>query len=452
MLVIGGGTAGCVLATRLSEDPDRTVCLVEAGPDYGSMRADGGRRTCSTRESFRCPTSGRRSRPTGRPRGRGSSAVAPPTTPASSSGAPVRTTTNGETGGRSPSSSPSCSEPKPRSHPHGSSGDLSPSIAPCSMPEGPSACRARLHQRSRRHHRTRAGGDQRPGGSSLEHRVRPWTARHRQNLTIVSETLVDRVALDGGRALGIESANGRLSADRVIVSAGAYGSPAVLLRSGIGPVGALRGLGIDVVEDLPVGSGLADHPGIGIEWAAAPAHVRAGAMFRDLGARPGAQRLLSRARGISTSPPGSRSGRRLADEYRRLPAEAGFARLGHPAHTRRPGSTGRRPWLSRGGRRRRASRKRRRDHARPGRGGGSGPRAPAGPSESVETYVRREVRGIFHPTGTCAIGAVVDACGAVLGVDGLFVADASIMPTIPRANTNLSTIAVARRIADWLRA
>ena len=47
--------------------------------------------------------------------------------------------------------------------------------------------------------------------------------------------------------------------------------------------------------------------------------------------------------------PGSRSGRRLADECRRLPAEAGFARLGHPAHTRRPGSTGRRPWLSRGG-------------------------------------------------------------------------------------------------------
>jgi choline dehydrogenase-like flavoprotein len=65
-------------------------------------------------------------------------------------------------------------------------------------------------------------------------------------------------------------------------------------------------------------------------------------------------------------------------------------------------------------------------------------------------YLRREVRGIFHPTSTCAIGAVVDPRGAVLGVDGLLVADASIMPTIPRANTNLSTIAIAERIADWL--
>jgi choline dehydrogenase-like flavoprotein len=70
----------------------------------------------------------------------------------------------------------------------------------------------------------------------------------------------------------------------------------------------------------------------------------------------------------------------------------------------------------------------------------------------LDTYLRREVRGIFHPTGTCAIGAVVDTRGAVLGVDGLHVADASIMPTIPRANTNLSTIAVAERIADQLRA
>ena len=69
----------------------------------------------------------------------------------------------------------------------------------------------------------------------------------------------------------------------------------------------------------------------------------------------------------------------------------------------------------------------------------------------LDAYLRREVRGIFHPTGTCAIGAVVDTRGAVLGVDGLLVADASIMPTIPRANTNLSTVAIAERIADWLR-
>ena len=83
---------------------------------------------------------------------------------------------------------------------------------------------------------------------------------------------------------------------------------------------------------------------------------------------------------------------------------------------------------------------------------GYGPELKPGELEPLDSYLRCEVRGIFHPTGTCAIGAVVDARGAVLGVDGLLVADASIMPTIPRANTNLSTIAIAERIADLHRA
>ena len=62
------------------------------------------------------------------------------------------------------------------------------------------------------------------------------------------------------------------------------------------------------------------------------------------------------------------------------------------------------------------------------------------------THVRTAARGFFHPVGTCAIGRVVDGHGRVYGLDGLVVADASIMPTIPRANTNLSTIALAERI------
>jgi len=59
-------------------------------------------------------------------------------------------------------------------------------------------------------------------------------------------------------------------------------------------------------------------------------------------------------------------------------------------------------------------------------------------------------RGFFHPVGTCGIGRVVDARGRVLGLDDLVVADASAMPTIPRANTNLSTVALAERIAEWI--
>ena len=65
-------------------------------------------------------------------------------------------------------------------------------------------------------------------------------------------------------------------------------------------------------------------------------------------------------------------------------------------------------------------------------------------------HVRATARGFFHPVGTCAMGRVVDDRGRVLGLNGIAVADASIMPTIPRANTNLTTVAVAERLAELL--
>jgi choline dehydrogenase len=74
-----------------------------------------------------------------------------------------------------------------------------------------------------------------------------------------------------------------------------------------------------------------------------------------------------------------------------------------------------------------------------------------GAEADLEAYVHAEARGFFHPVGTCAIGSVVDGNARVLGVEGLAVADASIMPTVPRANTNLSTVAIAERVAELLR-
>jgi choline dehydrogenase-like flavoprotein len=66
----------------------------------------------------------------------------------------------------------------------------------------------------------------------------------------------------------------------------------------------------------------------------------------------------------------------------------------------------------------------------------------------LRDYVRENVRGFFHPVATCALGRVVDTDARVLGYDNLYVGDASIMPTIPRANTNLSTAAIAERVAE----
>jgi choline dehydrogenase len=67
-----------------------------------------------------------------------------------------------------------------------------------------------------------------------------------------------------------------------------------------------------------------------------------------------------------------------------------------------------------------------------------------------EEHVRRTIRNYFHPAGTCAIGEVVDAACGVFGVDGVHVADASVMPTIPRANTNLTAAAIGERLATIL--
>ena len=73
-------------------------------------------------------------------------------------------------------------------------------------------------------------------------------ARSRPNLTIVADTLVDRITFAGAKATGVTTSRGPFSAERVVVAASAYGSPAILFRSGLGP---------------PVGDGLVDHPGVG---------------------------------------------------------------------------------------------------------------------------------------------------------------------------------------------
>ena len=86
-----------------------------------------------------------------------------------------------------------------------------------------------------------------------------------------------------------------------------------------------------------------------------------------------------------------------------------------------------------------------------------GPAVPTDDREALATWLRSAVSTFHHPVGTCAMGpdpahgAVTDSHGSVHGIDGLTVADASIMPTIPTATTNLPTIMVAEHIARWLR-
>jgi choline dehydrogenase len=85
--------------------------------------------------------------------------------------------------------------------------------------------------------------------------------RKRRNLSIVGDITINKVLFDGTRAFGVEASDGKqFKAREIILSAGTYGSPAILLRSGIGPKEDLSKLSIPLVADLPVGKMLADHP------------------------------------------------------------------------------------------------------------------------------------------------------------------------------------------------
>ena len=275
-------------------------------------------------------------------------------------------------------------------------------------------------------------------------------ARGRENLAIRADTLVDRVLLAGDRATGVATTDGELRAEHVVLAAGAYGSPGILLRSDIGPA---RG--------LPVGDGLIDHVGVGFGFEATDRLQREAAAFeRDRPLYMAQVTIEARssacAEGVcdlfffpALDPPGEAGYEVSAAVFAMKPASRGRVRLASP-DPRAPlaidhgflsderdvavlveGVDALRRLAADEAIRAYAARE-----ARPGA------------DVDAERHVRETARGFFHPVGTCAIGAVVDGDGRVHGIEGLSVADASIMPSIPRANTNLSTIAVAERLAE----
>jgi choline dehydrogenase-like flavoprotein len=272
----------------------------------------------------------------------------------------------------------------------------------------------------------------------------------RDRLTVMADALVDRVLLAGDRVVGVQTSVGELRAERVILSAGAYGSPGILLRSDIG---AQRG--------LPVGEGLLDHVGVGLGFDGTARLQQETAEFeRD--------RPLSMAQ-VTVEARSSACEEGVCDLYLFPavdPAVDGVYEISVAAFAMKPRSRGSVRLTSRDPRAPLAI-----DHGflsdardvdvlvegvekiRALAAGGPVSDYVAreirpGPEVAAADHVRAGARGFFHPTGTCAIGRVVDGDGRVLGIDGLHVVDASVMPTIPRANTNLTTIALAERLAE----
>ena len=292
-------------------------------------------------------------------------------------------------------------------------------------------------------------------------------ARGRANLALLADTPVDRILVEDARAVGVLLADGRVvRAARVVLSAGTYGSPVILLRSGLGPAQELRELGVQVRADLSgVGANLQEHPGVSVMWPMAEAQpdgprfqvvatwnsgvgggIGDGESEFDMQHVPAGTPQLFWV-SASVMAPRSRGTVKLASAD---PAAAPRIRVGmleDPLDVAR---------MIEG-----VHSARRIGAQRPLRELASGPEQWAGAGleddEELAKAVRAGVWTYHHAAGTCAMGpdpaagAVVDARGAVHGVDGLTVADASIMPVIPSANTHLTTLMMAERIAAWLR-
>jgi choline dehydrogenase len=295
-------------------------------------------------------------------------------------------------------------------------------------------------------------------------------ARQRANLTIKSGVLVDRAVFSGQRVVGVRLANGgeTLYADHIILSAGTYSSPAILMRSGIGPADHLEALGIEVLKDLPgVGQNLIDHPLFGLEFSAPmPAGPEDIPAFQTALTLKSSRAVAGHDLQIIPTSiyPSERKGEGSFTLMVALvkPDSRGWLRL----HSKRPSDA---PIIDLGYFNNINDMPRMVGGARIARLLAKTPplsdfvlkEVYPGPEVSddatdLESAVLSAVATYHHPVGTCKMGpaadkmAVVNAHGNVHGVTGLYAIDASIMPTIPAANTNLPTIMIAERCAAWL--
>ena len=309
-------------------------------------------------------------------------------------------------------------------------------------------------------------------------------ARQRENLTIWPGTEVTRVLLEHGRATGVEyPRNGRLqqvSGSRVVLCAGALQSPTLLLRSGIGPAGHLAEVGGRLRVDLPgVGENLMDHQGTAVfliprdELAPPDAACASSgrATRRRLGTADDDMWLSMWSPWDLTEFPDMQSRpRRAVDQHahrrRARPGVAGHACVcartdpGVAAGRSTSGCSPTRA-ICRGSSRVCSSSstwRRSRVFTESYEGIGlldpSSRERPGRPSRPTSS--RRWAAGttLPAPAGWAPIptsGAVVDARLRVHGVDALHVVDASVMPTVVRAPTNLSSIAIGERAAEFLR-
>ncbi|OBA63357.1 choline dehydrogenase [Mycobacterium sp. 1100029.7] len=296
-------------------------------------------------------------------------------------------------------------------------------------------------------------------------------ALHRPNLSVVADTAVRRLLVRGGRCTGVQyrASGGRAmtaEAGEVILAAGAIGSPQLLMLSGIGPARVLRSAGVQVVLDMPgVGANLQDHPIVPLVYRASrpvpPGRNNHGELLGlictetagsapdiqifgvDSADVPGLGDVGGYVLGVSVMRPFSRGSVTLAaggpdavpvidpnyfGDQRDMKIMVEGLRRAREIGTARALDGWRDTEVA--------------------------PGPAIGGDVQLRQYIQRAAASYFHPVGTCAIGtapdSVVDAQLRVHGIQGLRVVDASVMPTIPSNNPVATVYAIAERGADLI--